>query len=69
LQHLAQPAASPQHLAQVAGSLQQAPVQAEAAGLAQLLQELQLLQPVLNNRPTAQTAPSIISFIFVLWFA
>jgi hypothetical protein len=60
---LAQPAASPQHLAQVAASLQQLPLQAEAAGLEQ---ELQLLQPVLSRSPTAQSAPSISIFICIL---
>ncbi len=58
LQHLAQPAASPQHLVHVAESLQQPPSHAVAA-----LQDLQLAQPVLNNSPTAQNAPRINSFI------
>ena len=61
LQHLAQPAASVQHFMHVAWSLQQLPSHFMAAGLEQ---EEQLLQPVLNNRPTAQTAPSISIFIF-----
>jgi hypothetical protein len=57
-----------QHLAQAAASPQQAPVQAEAAGLSQALleQEPQLLQPVLSRSPMAQIAPSIIIFILVL---
>jgi hypothetical protein len=66
LQHFAQaPGASPQQALQVAGSLQQSPVQTWAAGLEQ---ELQLLQPVLNNSPAAQTAPSISIFMFVFSF-
>jgi hypothetical protein len=65
LQHFAQPAASPQHCLQVAGSLQQAPVQAAAFGFSQLPQELQVLQPVVNMSPAAKTTAniSIIDFI------
>ena len=65
LQHFAQPAASVQHFMHVAWSLQQLPSHFMAAGLEQ---EEQLLQPVLNNRPTAQTAPSISIFIFTFPF-
>lgn len=65
LQHFAQPAASVQHFMHVAWSLQQLPSHFMAAGLEQ---EEQLLQPVLNNRPTAQTAPSISIFILTFPF-
>jgi hypothetical protein len=66
---LAQPAASVQHLAQVAGSLQQAPEQlAVVAGLPQE-PDLQVEQPVVINTPTAITAASIIIvFILFPWF-
>jgi Mn2+/Fe2+ NRAMP family transporter len=56
-----------QHLAQVAASLQQSPLHAEAADEEEppLLQHL---QPVLSNNPTAQIAPSISIFILFLCF-
>jgi hypothetical protein len=67
LQHLAQPAASVQHFAQVAGSLQQSPVQALAAGLQQELLLLLEQQPVVIRTAAAQaTARSMIVFIFLL---
>lgn len=67
LQHLAQPAASVQHFMHVAWSLQQEPSQAWAAGFEQE-PSLQVAQPVLNNNPAAQTAPSISIFILVFPF-
>jgi hypothetical protein len=67
LQHFAQPAASVQHLAHFAWSLQQEPLQAAAALVQEPEpQEPQLLQPEVNNSPAAQTAPSIS--IFILFF-
>jgi hypothetical protein len=63
-QHFWQPAPSVQHFAHVAASLQQSPLQAEAAGL-QHEPPLHEAQPLLSNKPTAQIAPSISIFISV----
>jgi hypothetical protein len=64
-QHLAQPAASVQHLAQVVGFLQQPPSQPMAdLPLASLLV---VEQPVAIKVPTAQTSANIIIFISCLW--
>lgn len=69
LQHFAQPAASVQHLAHVAGSLQQPPSHF-IAGLAQALSWLQQVeQPVVIRIPAAKVAASsIIVFIVVVLF-
>lgn len=63
-QHLAQPAASPQQAAHLAGSLQHAPEQ-EAVVACGLLQDLQCVveQPVDINIPAAQAAANKVSFI------
>jgi len=65
LQHFAQPVSSLQHLAHVAGSLQQPPSHF-IAGLAQVPSFLQqVAQPVVIRIPAAQTAASsIIVFMF-----
>ena len=63
-----------QHLAQVPGSLQQAPVQALTAGLQQPLPFWQQappeehLQPVARRTVTAQTAARNIMFFMVVIF-
>jgi hypothetical protein len=64
LQHFAQPAASPQHLAQVAGSLQQEPSQAAAVVVAAGLEQLQVEHPVINSKlVVASIASSNMDFI------
>jgi hypothetical protein len=63
-QHLAQPDASVQHLAQVAGSLQQLPSQPVVdLVLEPLLQVVE--QPVAIRVPMAQASANIIIFIFL----
>jgi hypothetical protein len=64
---LAQPAASVQHLAQVALSLQQLPSQAVDALELEAL--LLVEQPVVINIPAAKTAAKIITvfILFYLW--
>jgi hypothetical protein len=75
LQQAAQPAALVQQLAQVAGSLQHAPVQAVAAGLQQPLPFWQQappeehLQPVAKRTVTAPTAArNIMCFMVVIFW-
>lgn len=64
LQHLAQPAASVQHLVQVAVTLQQPPSHFIAVAGLEHEPSLQLAQPVLNS-PAASTVARII--IFIVW--
>jgi hypothetical protein len=67
LQQALHPAASVQHFAQVAGSLQQSPAQA-AAGLQHALSFLQQVeQPVVISKATAQAAASNIMFFMVVF--
>jgi hypothetical protein len=63
---LAQPAASVQHLAQVAASLQHAPVHAAVVAGLQQEPDLPVAQPVVINTPTAITAASVI-IVFILF--
>jgi hypothetical protein len=58
LQHFAQPAASVQHLAHVAASLQQPPSQAMAGLALSFLQQVE--QPLVIINPAAKTAARII---------
>ncbi|MEI8289335.1 MAG: hypothetical protein WCH99_07665 [Verrucomicrobiota bacterium] len=70
MQHFAHPAASLQHLAQAAGSLQQPPSHF-IAGLVQapsFLQHDVEEQPVVIRKPAAKTAASIIIFFMVFIF-
>jgi hypothetical protein len=66
---LAQPAASVQQLAQVAGSLQQAPLHAETVFVLDPVLQVEQ-QPVVISIPAASTATIvIIVFILFLWLS
>jgi hypothetical protein len=70
-QHLAQPAAFVQHLAQVAESLQQLPLHFMAGMVHEALLSLQQVEhPVVISIPAAKTAVRIIIvfMLFFLWF-